>query len=206
MDPSPALGPPLSRGLAQQEPLLCHWLRFPLLPSRPQFLPLELEDPLAFPPHPTLPRPLSPGSPGLSQSTPFTSSWRLSLGPQPLTLSVSRGQGSAEPAGAHPGQHPGGGAGQVLGLRPVLRGDQRHPAARRDPRVLPAPGRPAPRLRPRAQHVGGASVGPLLSVPPPTPPSPAPGPGACPARLCGALRYGSFWVQSEVGEVLVPSS
>lgn len=45
-------------------------------------------------------------------------------GPWPLIVSMSWVQGTAEPAGAHPSQHPGGGAGQMLGLRPVLCGDQ----------------------------------------------------------------------------------
>lgn len=162
------------------------------LPS-PSF-PLELEDPSGFssPPHPAAP-PRSWLSRAFSPDAPITSSRRLSLGPQPLTVSVSRGQGSAEPAGAHPGQHPGGRAGQVLGLRPVLRRDQRHPAARRDPRVLPAPGSPAPRLCPRAQHVSGVR-GPCLSVPPP---QPRPGPRGLSHR---ALRG------AEIRKLLGPTS
>lgn len=62
-------------------------------------------------------------------------------------------QGSSEPADPGPRQHPGGGSGEVLGLRPVLRRDQRHPAPDRRLRVQPAAGHAAPRLHPRVQHV-----------------------------------------------------
>lgn len=62
-------------------------------------------------------------------------------------------QGSSEPADPSPRQYPGGRSGEVLGLRPVLRRDQRHPAPDCRLRVQPATGHAAPCLHPRVQHV-----------------------------------------------------
>lgn len=62
-------------------------------------------------------------------------------------------QGSPEPPDSGPLQHPGGGSGEVLGLRPVLRRDQRHPSPDRRLRVQPAAGHASPPLHPRVQHV-----------------------------------------------------
>lgn len=62
-------------------------------------------------------------------------------------------QGSSEPPDPSSRQHPGGRSGEMLGLRSVLRWDQRHPAPNRRLCLQPAAGHTAPRLHPWVQHV-----------------------------------------------------
>lgn len=130
-DPSRALGPPLGEAWPSGAPAVPQaWVPPSPFPS-PSF-PLELEDPSGFssPPHPAAP-PRSLALQGFLTRRPHYLLQEVKSGPPaPDCLNVPRGRGLQKPAGAHPGQHPGARAGQVLRLRPVLRRDQRHPAAR----------------------------------------------------------------------------
>lgn len=133
--PSRALGLP-GGGLAQREPRCATGLGSPSLPS-PSF-PLELEDPSGFSSPPHRPHPRSWLSRAFSPDAHYLLQ-EVKSGPQPLDCLRVPGRGlqsqlvpilanilEAEQA-------------KCWGFDSVLRRDQRHPAARRDPRVLPAP-------------------------------------------------------------------
>lgn len=83
----------------------------------------------------------------------------VSMWPDLLTfLDSPPSQGTAESSDTSAGQHPRGRPGEVLGLRPVLRRDQRHPAPHRGLRLQPAAGYAAPCLHPQIQHVSTAAT------------------------------------------------
>lgn len=72
---------------------------------------------------------------------------------KPLLLLLLMPQGAEGPAHTHPGQYPGGGSGEVLGVRSVFCRNQRHSAQDRGRRLLPAAGFLASHLHPPLQHV-----------------------------------------------------